>query len=224
MEEPINMNRLGNAAQIANGIKGVAWSWNGSATYSAGKFGNGMYTNNTANWLSTASDDGFDPNDFSISMWVRTDWSITNGVPSDATNHAFWEWNKSGQDRIIINTNPADLCFAIKVLNVWYFLPMTTGVTWAAATDTHLGFKYRRAGLSTGNYREFYINGSLITSSAFQPPNQALSGGTFRLGGIAGAWAVDSVIDQSLIFNNEVTDFNFREDERGGLNDQSIIL
>lgn len=223
MKPPIWFCRLGSDTDLAQPVIGSAASWTGTSTYSACKFGNGSYSNNNANYI-TATAPTFTPNAFAVRMTVNTDFSVTNGVASDAANHTVFNWYNSANDRFILVVGTASTYIYFVVGGVTQWDNWTTNVTWSASTNTDLLWVYDRAGIGGGaNTKQLFINGTSVATAANQPNAFAVSSATMYILQVqAASQAWDGICDNLQLYDYAMTDVNIRHAERGGLNDQVV--
>jgi hypothetical protein len=168
-----------NLADVQNPDTGSGGSVGGTVTYSPAKFNNGSETPaGTTDYIAyTRAGVNIDPNALLFSAWIKTPYSMTNGVPSDATVHRVMDWYSSNSNRVTLQINNR-LEFAVVVGGAFIFPTFTTGITWAANTLTYIQVVWDRAGVDGGvDTFRFYINGVKVANSALTIANQATAGG-----------------------------------------------
>jgi hypothetical protein len=226
---PSYYSRLGSDNQVQNSILGTNGTLVGTPTYQASKFGNGVYSNNVANYINIGNGQWFNPNAHTIDVWINTDYSVTDGVPSSASTNVPWFWYHDANNWAKWLVRPTVLLIQYRVGGTFYSINLTTNITWAASTDTHTGYLMNRNGINGGsNTFEFYINGAIKGSSTLAIANQANAGTMFNLlvqneGGLVRFPWVGS-LDNFKAYNYNRLNFDDRFDERGGLNDIITIM
>lgn len=228
MKEPRIWNRLGSNIQVQNSVLGIDGAWTGTPTYNAGKFGNGSYSNSNSNYI-TLPDTSFSPNQFTFDFWFKTDYNVTNGVPSDASRHALVTYYLSNSARVAIEFSSATGFYVSYIGTSPINYITTTGLTFSSGVIQHFGIVYDSNQIAgSADYFRLYWNGSLLN-------NSTSSGGTMASGGNIHALIMffsgapftnpmDGLIDNLKIYDYVKTDFTDRFNERGGMNDQEIIL
>jgi hypothetical protein len=207
----VNWYKFDDTAGLKDIISSNDVSWTGTPTYNTGKFGNGIYSNSTSNYVS-GSETVFNPCEHIIEMWVKTDWSITNGVPSDGQRHTYIHWVYDANNYILLNSLEGALAtrWNIRIGGTFYVYTITTGLTWSASTNTHLAWVFNCNGINgTSDIRRLYLNGSLVASDTTAIPTQTNTGGIYY-NLVASFPAIDrvfdGVIDNQKIWNS--TDSN----------------
>ena len=223
-DDCILWNKQGSLAQITNSEIGPDFAWSGTSTYNAGKFDNGSYSAVAGNWMKTATDTGFVANAFIVEAWVKTDYNVVNGNPSDHANHELFEWWKSGNDKIILmfDAGANALQMANKVSGGWnQFNATNAAISWSAGDLVHLMFVMDRGGIGGGaNTRRIYVNGSLAQASNVAVNNQANSGGYYKMLSLDGAaWDWNGLSDNVKVYNvvseSHITDIAANKDTEG---------
>jgi hypothetical protein len=178
---------------------------NGVATWNPCKFNNGFYTTDDANFLRTANDGTFTPNSFIAEWWMRTDNSVTNGIPSDGGYHDYGIWGVTANPTILIANYPAPFeCYIY--IDTGVAPPVTFSFangTWLAGANVHIMLVVDTTGIAGGpNTVRYYVNGNLENSSngglaAFVAADR------FKIGGLP--WAavenMEAVMDNLRIYN-----------------------
>jgi hypothetical protein len=177
----------------------------GVQTWSPAKFNNGSYSNNIANYLSTPIPD--DTEDVGVlEFWVKTDFNVVNGVPSDAARHDFgvlWNgnWNKH---QFMVTTNGVGF-HTYRVSPNAYYLNVAAGVNWSAGVPVHLMYAWDINGIGGGpDIRRIYVNAVKV---GFDSPAIATDAATgwklvlHRINDVPfGAFATDAVIDNVKMY------------------------
>lgn len=208
-------NKCGNASEINKSQIGSAGTINGTPTYNTAKFNDGTYSNSDSNYL-TFSDGGIDPNKITFEAWFKTDWSITDGVPSDSQFHVIYFWRYDANNYIVVSTRTTNFFFNVVVGGTSYTATFTTGITWSASTDVHLAVVINRNGIDGGSDTfRFYINNSLAASTTTTIADQTNRNGIFytHIHPDAAGRVLDGIIDNLKIYNYAKLDFSDKDTE-----------
>ncbi|HDD43453.1 MAG TPA: LamG domain-containing protein [Candidatus Desulfofervidus auxilii] len=209
-------NKLGSDAEVTNSEIGADFSWTGTSAYKEGKFGNGIYTNNYQNYV-TASGADFTPNNFTVEMWIKTDFNVTNGQVDNGHKNTLFVWYYNSDNRMYwsFHDNSNALGFGIYVSgNITFY--STSNINFNAGELHHVAFVFDRAGIGgTSDIAKMYFDGEEIYSSTSAPASQSNTGGTIYLTSLQGnsIWYYEGVIDNIKIWNYAKTDFSDRNTE-----------
>jgi hypothetical protein len=210
---------------------GNDWTLNGSATWNSVKFNNGFYTNNNANYLSNAVTTGFDPNNFIFESWIKTDYNVVNGVPSDGNWHALFSWRYDGNNYITIWFAVGFGVFAQyniggSASNIFF-----AKGNWTAGDLVHFMWVYKRAGIAGGaNTVRLYIDASLEGSSNIALASQT-NVGAYRLSlnqlgfeNFTGSQDNVKIYDEADVFQDVIDNRNNEGFPSAVVRKQAIIL
>jgi hypothetical protein len=222
MPEPILFNRFESAASVGNNVIGANFTKQGVPTYAACKFGNGIYINQNGEAADFAS---FQPGKTGcVECWIKPDWASTDG-----TNHIICDSVLGGTPRFLFYWNATWKNFAFGY--DWNnpaggYVRATTWPGHNAGDLIHIAAVWDENGIEGGaNLLRIYMNNTLHGSgnTANFPALQI----GIRVGNQSAASIIvpfDGVIDNMKFYDYAKVDFSDRHDERGGMNDQVIVL
>jgi hypothetical protein len=177
-------------------------------------FENGVYANNTANkWYRTHTFSA----EGCIEFWSVLDFSMS----SSAGNYGWFGRSGGGQwymyySANVINWGLGDNSGAGPL--------GTYAPTVSAGTPVHIAAVWSTSKLITGSKGgALFINGAMVSSSANAPTTGASH--TFAILSVNnGTFALNGNMDNIKIYDYAKTDFSDRFNERGGMNDQIIMM
>jgi hypothetical protein len=203
-------NKLGSNAQVTSSEIGPDFTISGTPTYEAAKFDNGIKIDANSEEVELTTDATFDLAQGAVGVWIKTGYSVTDGVPSDASRHDLVDIRNmsTGQERILMILLSDRMRFVIVSGGVTTIFDLTTDVTWSADTLTYLLFVYDNSAAS--KKRIVYIGDassiSEIGSSSATWNDNDISGIQFTLGNntfYTDPW--DGIIDNIKYFNDAST-------------------
>jgi len=240
MSEPVVFNQLGSTAETTHSIKGSNFTEGSSVSYnSGGKFGDSLYSPNATpgDFEAVISASEIPLDDGAFEFWyTRTDTSFTavwvnwigHPIGSYSTGIQMWAYVSGGPEgRIAID-------FAVSASSIgrydWEFGDFDPDILalFPLNTPVHLGVCYSSS-FALDNRIKLFIGG-VDQGLRDVEPVEFTGSGTLA-GGVIGhsGYAINNggmggVLDNYKAHNFAKTDFSDREDERGGLNDQMILL
>lgn len=178
-------NRLGDAAQIGTSEIGVNCVWDNTPTYNAGKFDNGIYSNNANNRVRTYSFASSLVNNwrqFIVEFWLRTDYNLVAGIPSDATTHGMFSYYQNSDNRLRWVLDSAwRIDLGARIGAVWYNHRLIQA-NWSSGTDAHFLVAVNNAGIDGGaDQFRLYVNNGLVYNSANDYANWSTSQSIYLL-------------------------------------------
>jgi len=162
-------NILSSDGVVGSSDIGVNGAWVGSSSYEANKWGNGAYNNSTTNRIEFNAFPSSDVNDwdrFMAEFYLKTDYNVVNGVPSDAANHGFFAYYQDTNNRLrwVIDT-VYNIDLGAKIGGVWYN-HRNISPSWSAGDLIHFLVVVDDDGIDGGPDKfRVYINGSLEYNS-----------------------------------------------------------
>lgn len=198
----------------------------GAPTFSSGKFGNGAYSNNNSHYINITSIPLSKINNgakYTIELWLKTDYNVTNGIPADGLVHDVFSFLTDTSQQINFYFYPADAFYFDATVGPGYYKRITAP-TWTASNLIHFAFVFNKDGIDGGSDKiRVYVGNSLIfNSSSFTSGSYVdLTGTSFtlRLLGRAGSYVFKGQQDNIKIYDYAKTNFLDKENERGGMND-----
>ena len=229
-KEPILFSRLGSTSQVTTSVVGASGSEAAGANYAAGKYGNGLNSNGVTAYVSYPTTTAYSGNAGCIESWIKpVGFSITNGSTS-----ADYRWVYS---LTADANNWIDL-----ILGATGFLPRIKSATafggFGSTYQTHASFDvadgenfhlatvWNTAGIAGGSdIVRVYFNNLLIANTTTAAP-APVGSCVLDVGIYAQGYSnpLGGVVDNLKIYNYAKTDFSDRLNERGGMNDQVIVL
>jgi len=214
MDDLVVHSRMGSDAQITSESRGQTMTVSGTRVYRQVRHGDGLELDSSAfaEIADMSSDFGAKVTELTIEFWANFyDFSLTNGVASDAVDHHIFETRDEGSltFNALIRSGAAKTFSHVQRTN-----PSSGSIT---ADDTtsdialneiaHFAFTYNEAGIDGGSdILRLYINGvvtgSTTTTLAIINLVGALKFRTGRLAGVGG-FEGEIAMDNLKIFNRE---------------------
>lgn len=183
----------------------------GNVTFPDGWDGKGMYSNAIGDNVVVNDPSFINPNKYCIGIKAITDFSVVNGVPSDATNHVPYHWANDINNFskwLILSTAHI---IQHRVNGGFYSIFSNANINWNAGEVVTLHFVFDRDGIDAGPItHKFFINKVEVISSPLAVPIQSLTGTEFSFldqPSIAGDFPFAGVIDDPKIFVPKVGNF-----------------
>jgi hypothetical protein len=235
MKPPILFNRVGSTVETTHSVIGENGIEAASVSYTPGRFGNGIICNGSTKYVSFPNSGNiYLGTKGAIEFWFAPQgYSITDGSASTATPAFKFLFSTSGNtsanlfDFGFINNSGTVIRsrangtyngFGAGTLN-------PTGFTLADGVFGHVAIVWNETGIDNGSDTvRFYFNNVLLlstTNSLTLPSSNTLWFGSYEL---ASVYFANAIIDNLKIYDYAKTDFSDRFNERGGLNDQAIII
>jgi hypothetical protein len=221
--------KFGNDTQLNDETGSENLSKTGTPSYTAMKFGNGIYTNAAGSYASKSSFT-IDYDKTVYSCVIKTDFSVTDGVTSDGNNHAIIFPITDGNNYAYFGGGNPNLLLEIRISGTYYRFQMTTGVTWSASTNTDLLLVFDRTGIAGGSDTcRLYINGSLVFNSTLAVVTQSNTSCTFYILSNQGAsQPLDGSLDNLKMYNDSssetITQINKNDDYEGFYIDNQVTI
>jgi hypothetical protein len=225
---PVLFNRLGSATEVGTSVIGDNGTVNGAVTYPAGKFGNALSVavDNVANNVQfpfANLPDWTAPGCWE--WWVRTPIlpasrnycvMFLSQTASDAGMNIYFINGRSDIRILITNQAGDDLVSNVFIpgnltTHTWYHMAMVWD--WDNKFDGTNYFVFYRDNVNvygkdtTGNHNNNFANDLTVCNAP-----------------VSASLGDDGAVDNLKMYDYTKIDFNDRENERGGLNDQALII
>jgi len=226
---PVLFNRLGSTAQTTTSVLGASGTEAASTSYTAAEFGNGQSATGVNKYISFPATTAYTGNAGCIECWLApSGWSLTNGLRSSGIG---WSWSI-----FVDGSNYMDMIFN----STGFQLRMSSGGSqggmtgYAGHADVdvsdgvmfHWAAVWNTTGIDGGSdTQRIYFNNGLVRSSTASL-TAPVGSGTLYLGDYGNSLGnpFGGIIDNFKIYNYDKIDFSDRFNERGGLNDQTLVL
>lgn len=209
--------RLGNLkAQVGSNLSAVV-----SADFTkTSKFGVGAYSDDPDKKL-YLTPPSWTTAQGCIEFWMRPDWSLSDGVPSDSSTHRWissWGTNNALQLGI---SYPGGVIVVMGTGGGGYTIFYgTTGCDMTAGADHHVGLSWRTTGVSGSKTVVLYIDNIEVASTTADIGSPPAWDTTYLLDDIEGAsWQPDMVMAGFKMWDAPKTDFSDSLRERAGARD-----
>jgi hypothetical protein len=171
IDDCILWNKLGSAAEVATSEIGLNGTVDGTISYNTAKFDNGSYSNDINNRVRFASLNSATIGswrNFIAEFWIRTDYNIVAGIPSDSISHGFLSYYQDSNNRLRwVLDSSAGVDVSARIGAVWYLHRNIYTPSWNSATDVHFLVAVNSSGIGGGADKlRIYVDGGLIYNSA----------------------------------------------------------
>ena len=214
-------SKLEDAGDVTNPEIGPAGTEDGSPTYAACKFNNGIYVN--------VDNEGYHfPNNptvitgatkGAVEFWIKPDFNLVNGEPSDSARHFLFAYSPAGSAVLAIEVQATGGIRIVRVDDIGGTVAiLDTTTDWTAGDLVHLAFTWDKDhGFDGNKTMAFYVNGveTVSTTTALGTLTDDTSDIYVGIHG-SGAFHMDSVLDNLKIFDDAKIDFSDRNDEDAG--------
>lgn len=224
MSSLILYNRLESANSIS--VIGGTATTTGSPTFEACKFGNGCKSSSNSNYntftITAASINN--ALKYTIEFWGIPLWNCTNGGSADGAYH-----NAVG----LLSDSGKFVDFYYYQSDAFYYDAGTffwrnadSGQTWTSGDVVHYAYVVDSSGIAgSSDKARCYINGALAgASTTIALTSIGGTNVTLYVTNSRGAGTWKGTVDNIKVYNYAKTDFSDRFNERGGMNDQVVIV
>ena len=231
MKPPVLFDRVVSATEKS--VIGVDVTVQGTLAYNTGGYFNNSveFTTNRSNRLNYKTNVMASMNAYTIEYWFNPNYNMVAGVPSDGTDH-----NAISLQNVIGSPTGSDWCFISEANSNWRFYRTGSSyymspspLNWTAGTWYHIAYVLDYNKIDATDYIQIYLDGIKKMSYTSAINSVPLVVNSFVLG------AENDVVSVALLgINRNVcnlkmydyakTDFSDRFNERGGLNDQALII
>jgi hypothetical protein len=155
-------NKEGSDAEIDSSEIGNNGVRTGTVTYTPVKFDNGVSNNSGNNYVTFNHPFGNPADKGMIEFWFKTDFNVTNGVPSDGQFHHYWSFYNSGVLDFRLYHHPTAGLF----MNHTDGFIQNNTIDWTAGDIIHgLCIWDKDAGFDGSKTMSLYIGGAEIGSA-----------------------------------------------------------
>lgn len=212
-------SKLEDAGDITSPQIGPAGTVDGSPTYAACKFNNGLYSNaNGEGYHFTNTGTIISGNIGCIEFWFKPDYNLVNGVPSDAARHLFFNLNTAA--------TPPELGAFIHPTTGFYFYRRDDANTFVSAIDitsnwtagdlVHIAFVWDKdAGFDGTKTMAIYIDEvqTVSTTTALGVYTDDATDVVYVAMFYDGLYPIDAVMDNLWMWDIAKTDFSDKDTE-----------
>ena len=213
---PTYWSKLESNSDITSPQTGPAGTLIGTPTYSTCKFDNGVYINaNNEGYKFQNIGTTIAMNKGTVGCWLKTDYNVTNGAPSDGARHFILDYWINANNRIILYFYLDAIKLIRKVGGSDVILADTTS-DWSAGDVVHLAVVWDKdAGFDGAKTMALYVNGIQSASLTTALPACADSEDAYVHIGIQenGTYPTDGVIDNLKIYDYCKTAFTDKDTE-----------